>query len=1121
MPTHTTTNNNKQMLISKRRELSRRKEILENRQAANGGRLPASEANDLEDIKRELDEIQRKLEDKGVDSTAVPAPEPEDPFDFIAAQRITEPIKKSKQKTVSDSEIAEMHGEKQPSDPVKQEDTEVEDTEVPDSPATQQTTEEDTATEPGFFSRQRREEQREENNRRQRERMENQKRRHQALTENRRQERAEITDSPATQQTTEEDAATEPGFFRRALGRIDDGLTGFANTVSGGVTGFANTVSGRGQGQETGELPTFEDTVQPEYEGKPHRAVAGTWTRPSTGERVEVEDLTLATVFGDYIQGVEENVDPQQRVHNFRYLEDVLAKRGVSRENSPELIRNLYDIAVTGIGGENTERQMELTEGLLAPLILGEQEQEQEQEGVDQSELGIPPVPETLMQTTTTPGYWQDVPQDGGGMAAMNLAGGPQSSGDTITPMSDSYLNPLRKDIATREAAAMNDPMRSDPLLNFHQREKIQEEKEKATRQYGAALHELMRRSENRAMAANITRALGRIAAGTIGLTTGLAVSKYYDPGEAENPAEYYQAMAPMLEQKHAHEQQRFDELAKHYEDALGFYLQNTEVAKALVGMQQNHIQANLQYLQVVGNLRERQQQLNMAGQGDMAKELQVQQKMLEAAYDTEINRAEEEISEIQEGLGRLRDQVATEYESDRFKQMRETLTKVSSSNAANQSKWGIAREAFRGSNFQVDLLDKLHDSLKQDAMETEGMNEADAEAFATKEVFARAYEFGQTNPATYLNEVTATGVIPANQLDNIARYNMLYSTFFNDNSNPLDNEALNILSERLAEAKHIRNHYESEKVKALQQLVAGGSSRQWVPGTQTQTSVGTGRQVPLAPAVPPAGDPTSPEFLNPSQRRDMSGYLVAGNRGNYWSGLNISDIGDRGVKRGGTYYLPAHVTNDKEFMAGIYDTAADAGVTPEGLLAIMALETANTFHPAVVNPSGATGLIQFMPSTARGLLTDVVDQNGEPVKFTDTEAQKYMASLPRNEQLPYVAAYFKSAINSGYNPYKNRPLDAGQLYSLVLMGARGAREGWSIGSQNAKQNGSIVEGVKAIRRARGENNITHISGADVAEYFNKKRAPREFKAKQGATPLQSTPTSTEDIPPPPSNLGG
>lgn len=65
----------------------------------------------------------------------------------------------------------------------------------------------------------------------------------------------------------------------------------------------------------------------------------------------------------------------------------------------------------------------------------------------------------------------------------------------------------------------------------------------------------------------------------------------------------------------------------------------------------------------------------------------------------------------------------------------------------------------------------------------------------------------------------------------------------------------------------------------------------------------------------------------------------------------------------------------------------------PDFLMAVMAFESAGTFSASVRNPvSGATGLIQFMPGTARGLGTSVTA----------------LASMTEEEQLHYVEQYFQ-----------------------------------------------------------------------------------------------------------------
>ena len=83
----------------------------------------------------------------------------------------------------------------------------------------------------------------------------------------------------------------------------------------------------------------------------------------------------------------------------------------------------------------------------------------------------------------------------------------------------------------------------------------------------------------------------------------------------------------------------------------------------------------------------------------------------------------------------------------------------------------------------------------------------------------------------------------------------------------------------------------------------------------------------------------------------------------------------------------------------------------PNHLMAIMAFETGRSFDPAITNHagSGATGLIQFMPATARSLGT--------------TTAR--LAGMSALDQLDYVEAYLA--------PYKGRMGDLPSAYMAVL----------------------------------------------------------------------------------------
>ena len=92
-------------------------------------------------------------------------------------------------------------------------------------------------------------------------------------------------------------------------------------------------------------------------------------------------------------------------------------------------------------------------------------------------------------------------------------------------------------------------------------------------------------------------------------------------------------------------------------------------------------------------------------------------------------------------------------------------------------------------------------------------------------------------------------------------------------------------------------------------------------------------------------------------------------------------------------------------FKRRVIEIAAEFGIDPNYLMAAMAFESARTFSPRIENPySGAVGLIQFMPSMARGL-------------GTSTAALKRMTALA---QLDYVRRYFL--------PYKGRLKDLNDL---------------------------------------------------------------------------------------------
>ena len=105
------------------------------------------------------------------------------------------------------------------------------------------------------------------------------------------------------------------------------------------------------------------------------------------------------------------------------------------------------------------------------------------------------------------------------------------------------------------------------------------------------------------------------------------------------------------------------------------------------------------------------------------------------------------------------------------------------------------------------------------------------------------------------------------------------------------------------------------------------------------------------------------------------------------------------------------------DFMTEVGKVASNLGVDTSNLIAIMKSES--SLNPQAVNPvTGASGLIQFMPNTAKSLGTTV-------------EEIRKMTAV---QQLPYVEKYFKSVrVQPGSS--------AGRLYAYVFLPGRANRE--------------------------------------------------------------------------------
>lgn len=122
------------------------------------------------------------------------------------------------------------------------------------------------------------------------------------------------------------------------------------------------------------------------------------------------------------------------------------------------------------------------------------------------------------------------------------------------------------------------------------------------------------------------------------------------------------------------------------------------------------------------------------------------------------------------------------------------------------------------------------------------------------------------------------------------------------------------------------------------------------------------------------------------------------------------------GETRGGRKqkgFVPANWKDDPEFTSELNRVAQKFNINANDLLAVMLVETGGSLDPSIRNSkSGATGLIQFMPSTARGLGTT-----------TDE-----LARMTRAEQMKYVEKYMDGKLPQGAT--------GGQIYTAVFLPA-------------------------------------------------------------------------------------
>ena len=138
--------------------------------------------------------------------------------------------------------------------------------------------------------------------------------------------------------------------------------------------------------------------------------------------------------------------------------------------------------------------------------------------------------------------------------------------------------------------------------------------------------------------------------------------------------------------------------------------------------------------------------------------------------------------------------------------------------------------------------------------------------------------------------------------------------------------------------------------------------------------------------------------------------------------------------------------TNKEAFIQKVEEVAAELDINPDHLMMTMYIETAKTFNPAITNKIGATGLIQFLPSTAQGL-------------GTTTEALRQMSNV---EQMDYVRKYL--------NRFKGRMNDFVDVYLAVFYPAAvGQPDSFRITSDSAAIHNPAFDINKDLDIEKGE----------------------------------------------------
>lgn len=176
------------------------------------------------------------------------------------------------------------------------------------------------------------------------------------------------------------------------------------------------------------------------------------------------------------------------------------------------------------------------------------------------------------------------------------------------------------------------------------------------------------------------------------------------------------------------------------------------------------------------------------------------------------------------------------------------------------------------------------------------------------------------------------------------------------------------------------------------------------------------------------------------------------------------------------TIRIPQEVANDTAFTSEVSRVSQSIGIEEDWLYQAIAFETAGTFDPAIrpltrtgERISSATGLIQFLESTAKGLGTSTAE----------------LSRMSRAEQMRFVEKYlapFKGRINNFGDLYMaiHWPAGVGKDDSFVMY-REGSPEYRANRSLDVNRDGIITRG-EAVARAAGQRRFSGATAIPTRE---------------------------------------